>query len=133
MDDPELLPLCAMTGVLILCAAMIGFVWIREKRPEDRAHQLLEAWLSPAQLEQFRTSGYFDVIGSDSGKLYRVRHGRQMNVDELDSGGKPLTTWCFLPGGRLPVSDVMLAQKIALETDEKITLVIAHKGFVRRA
>jgi len=128
MDDPELQALCAMVGALIPCVVIIGLVWISEKQSRDRARRLLEAWLSPAQLEQFRTSGYFDVIGSDSGRIYRLRQGRQMNVDELDNRSKPLALWCVLPEGRLPVCDIMLAQKIALETDEKGTLAIAHKG-----
>ena len=130
MDDPGLQALCAMAGVLILCAVAIGFVWIRDKQPADRAHRLFEEWLSPSQREQFRTTGYFDVIGSDSRKLYRVRKGFQMNVDELDRSGNLVSHWCFLPEGRLPICDIMLAQKIALETDETRTLTIARKGFV---
>jgi hypothetical protein len=31
---------------------------------------------------------YFEVIGSDTGKGYRIRHARMMNVDELDSVGR---------------------------------------------
>ena len=51
-----------------------------------------------------------------------------MNIDELDSGNKPTAVWCFLPQGRLPIGDIMLAQKIALESDEHNALAIAHKN-----
>jgi len=61
---------------------------------------------------------YFEVIGSDTGKRYRIRHGRMMNVDKLDSVGNRVCEWCFLPEGKLAAGDVMLAQKIALETFE---------------
>jgi hypothetical protein len=41
----------------------------------------------PLQAEQYSSYRYFEVIGSDTGKRYRIRHGRMMNVDELDSVG----------------------------------------------
>ena len=61
---------------------------------------------------------YFEVTGGDSGKHYRIRPTRQMNVDELDQHGVR-TTHCFGPEGELPIGDMMLAQKIALENDER--------------
>jgi hypothetical protein len=125
--------------LLMLCALAAGMVWAdapgrcrswakRRREPEERARALLERWLSPAQLEQYRRHGYFDVIGGDSGRRYRVRQGRQMNIDELDGSGRPAAVWCFLPQGCLPTGDVMLAQKIALENEEQIALAIARKN-----
>jgi hypothetical protein len=35
--------------------------------------------------------------------------------------------WCFVPSGHLVAGDVMLAQKIALETNERAALVVANK------
>jgi hypothetical protein len=100
----------------------------RRKEPEERGRALLERWLSPTQLEQYRQHRYFEVIGCDSGRRYRVRHGRQMNVHELDDRGRTAAVWCLLPQGRLPTGDVMLAQKIALENEEQIALAIARKN-----
>jgi hypothetical protein len=40
-----------------------------------------------------------------------------MNVLELDDAGVPQSGWCFVPSVHLVAGDVMLAQKIALETD----------------
>jgi hypothetical protein len=51
-----------------------------------------------------------------------------MNIEELDGGGAHVTTWCFAEEGKLPVEDIMLAQKIALETDERTVLGIANRG-----
>jgi len=56
-----------------------------------------------------------------------------MNIDELDSAGNKVCEWCFLPEGNLAAGDVMLAQKIALETFESEALAIANQGGGRRA
>jgi len=45
--------------------------------------------------------------------------------NELDDAGHPKMGWCFLPEGRLVPGDVMLAQKIALETSEIRALSVA--------
>jgi hypothetical protein len=39
-----------------------------------------------------------------------------MNIHELDGAGRPRVGWCFAPKGYLVAGDVMLAQKIALES-----------------
>ncbi len=44
-----------------------------EGTPEGRSLRLLRQWLSPAQREQFARKGYFEVVGSDSGKRYRIQ------------------------------------------------------------
>jgi hypothetical protein len=67
---------------------------------------------------------HFEVVGSDTGTRYRIRHGRMMNIDELDSAGNKVCEWCFLPAGNLAIGDVMLAQKIALETYESGALAV---------
>jgi hypothetical protein len=71
---------------------------------------------------------HFEVIGSDTGARYRIRHGRMMNIEELDFAGNKVCAWCFLPEGGLVAGDCMLAQKIALETFERKALVIANRG-----
>jgi hypothetical protein len=50
-----------------------------------------------------------------------------MNVHELDDAGRFQMGWCFLPEGYLVRGDVMLAQKIALETSEIRALSVAVK------
>jgi hypothetical protein len=79
-----------------------------------KGNALLKQWLSPVQLAQYGKYGYFEVVGGSSGKHYRIRPTRQMNVDELDQQGVRIGTWCFGPEGDLPIGDVMPAQKIAL-------------------
>ena len=94
---------------------------------ESRGITLLREWLSPAQRAQFDASKSFDVVGCDSGRRYRVHYGRVTNVHEIDGAGQPVTGWCFLPSGGLVAGDVMLAQKIALETNEQAVLAVANR------
>jgi hypothetical protein len=97
------------------------------KLRNTRGLRLLKDWLSLAQLESYETHGYFDVIGSDSGTIYRIHHGVQANVEQLDTFGQTVCAWCFVPEGNLVPGDVMLAQKIALEADERAAIDVAVK------
>ena len=98
-----------------------------ESTPEGRSLRLLREWLSPAQREQFARKGYFEVIGSDSGKQYRIHAGAAVNVCEIDERGRLQDGLCFMPIGALPIGDVMLAQKIALETSEAEVCAVAGR------
>ena len=104
--------------------------WFRDagpaREPERRSLKLMQRWLSDAQREQFDTRGYFDVIGNHTGRRYRIRAGISTNIDELDSFGRSVAGWCFVPADSLPTGDVMLAQKIALENDEESALKVAR-------
>jgi hypothetical protein len=103
----------------------------RINESEARGLKLLKEWLSQEQLAQYEKYKYFDVTGSHSGKRYRIRHGTGTNVYELDGAGRPRAGWCFVPKDYLVVGDVMLAQKIALETDERGALAIANNFLPR--
>jgi hypothetical protein len=94
---------------------------------EARGLKLLREWLSQEQLAQYDASGFFDVTGCNSGNRYRVHRGAAMNIVEIDDVGGIRTGWCFIPKACLVAGDVMLAQKIALETDERGALAIAKK------
>jgi len=97
---------------------------------EARGLELLKEWLSPEQFAQYAATSYFEVTGCHSGKRYRISHGTSMNIQELDGAGRPRVGWCFAPKGYLVAGDVMLAQKIALETDERGALAVANKFLV---
>jgi hypothetical protein len=102
-------------------------VLLSENDCEARGLKLLREWLSPEQLAQFNANNYFDVIGGDSGKKYRIRYGSSMNVEELDDRGRPRACYCFLPDLQLVPGDIVLAQKIALEANELAALAVANK------
>ena len=109
----------------------IGSTMLYGSEPPDpaaagRAEALLREWLSPQQTEELDARGYFHVVGSESGKRYRIKRGRSMNVIELGGDGDPLVGRCFVPQGRLAAGYIMLGQKIALETQERKALAKAN-------
>jgi hypothetical protein len=131
-------PMIAMVlFLLVWCLkGLVAFREIRRQRQgksrnalaleaNARGLMLLKNWLSPAQLRSYEKYEYFEVIGSDSGGIYRIHHGKQANVEQLNSRGQPVCAWCFLPEGDLVPGDIMLAQKIALETNEREALAVA--------
>jgi hypothetical protein len=93
----------------------------------ERGIRLLKENLTTAQRQQLEKHAYFEVVGGRSGKRYRIRHGRSMNIDQLDKNGRRVCGWCFFPSGCLVAGDVMLAQKVALELFELEALKIANK------
>jgi hypothetical protein len=128
------LQLCADLCVALSTCACILVVIATAERPrptspqaEERALALLLSWLSPEQACQYKSRQHFEVIGSDTGTRYRIRHGQMANIDQLDSAGKRVCKWCFVPAGSLATGDCMLAQKIALETFETKALAISNR------
>lgn len=97
----------------------------RESGPEARGLRLLRNWLTSEQRVQFEAEQYFDVIGCHTGRCYRIHHGTANNVHLMSADG-PIVGRCFVPIGYLAAGDVMLAQKIALETDELGALAVAN-------
>ena len=136
MGYADLLATAAVPLGILLVACGIALVlyelvtgWrARRTNAERKAATLLKQWLTPAQLAQYETQGHFDVTGCHTGRRYRIRHGRQANIIELDARGGRLSAWCFGPEGELPTGDVLLAQKIALETDEFAAIGIANRS-----
>jgi hypothetical protein len=78
---------------------------------EGRGVNLLREWLSPEQRAQFDAKRYFEVVGCDSGKRYRIHYGETTNVHEIGDNDLPSVGWCFMPEGSLAAGDVMLAKK----------------------
>ena len=102
--------------------------WARcNDAPQTRGLRLLRTWLSPEQRAQFDALGYFDVIGGVSGRRYRIYPGVSANIHEIGEDGAPKMGWCFAPNGGLVPGDVMLAQKVALETSECAALAVANR------
>ncbi|HXD39246.1 MAG TPA: hypothetical protein VN649_01700 [Ramlibacter sp.] len=85
-----------------------------------RSRVLLERALTPEQRRDLFARGYFYVKGRRFN--YRIREGHSGNVDALDSRGCVIDRFCAHPLGRVPVYDVMLAQKLWIETDEAMFL-----------
>jgi hypothetical protein len=87
----------------------------------DRAVALLESMLSPDQMQRYRLTGAFEVIGSH-GTLYRVNRGVSGNIEWIKPDGSVGGRLCAHPdmiNGWLPEADVHLSQMLALMTDER--------------
>jgi hypothetical protein len=96
-----------------------------------RSMELLVENLSPTQRAQYKRWNYFDVIGSDTGNRYRIRRAHVLNVELLDDNGRRTAVLCFMPEGHLPMGDVMLSQKLALELFEAQAINVANRSPIR--
>lgn len=83
----------------------------RRMRAGQRAKSLLLATMTPEQRASYERHGHFDVC--IDGKTYRIKQGSHGNVSLVDERG-PIERYCVQPSG-VPVEDMMLAQKLALE------------------
>ena len=88
----------------------------------EKSLALLQSWLSPEQLDEFKKTNSFEVTGSRSKKRYRILQSTAFNVSPLGESYK----LCFVPDGADSVGDIMLAQKIMLENDEPKALAVAN-------
>jgi hypothetical protein len=122
----------AVVALIVMAALLHEYRRPRARTPaEKRAVALLLSWLTPEQEKQWQARGEFDVIGGDTGRRYRITYRAVMNVHELDPDGHSVKQWCFGPAGGLAVGDVLLAQKISLETMETKALAIANSQTFR--
>jgi hypothetical protein len=97
------------------------------RQTEEKSLALLCSWLTADQHKQWEGERKFEVIGCDTGRRYRITDSMSMNVLQLDTSGHTIAKFCFLPAGSLALGDVLLAQKVALETMELEALAVANK------
>lgn len=108
--------------------ACVGSGYANTGEITKKSFDLLRSWLSKSQLEDFNVLRHFDVIGSRTGTRYRISQRSSFNVEELSSAGYPIAMLCFIPQGAHAMGDIMLAQKVMLETDEPSALKIANRS-----
>jgi hypothetical protein len=94
-----------------------------QKAANERAAALLDAHLTGEQRACKEKSSYIPVTGSAGGS-YRIYLYRIYNIRRVD-GGTETHRVCAGPGGNLPLDDYLLAQMLALRSDEH--------GFLARA
>lgn len=82
----------------------------------DRATRLLLAHLTPEQRGQYDHDHSFIV--NVKGRRYQVKEGWSGNVKRLNDAGAVAESFCIHFGEMIPIPDLMLAQKLMLETDE---------------
>jgi len=107
--------------VAVLLWLTLAVSWASHRTAESKGLTLLLSNLTAEQRYQYQTFGYFDALGSVTGKLYRIYQGKSRNVIELGSH-RVAPGRCFMPQGDLVEGDCMLAQKIAIENYEEEVL-----------
>lgn len=104
----------------------------QRKEADDRAEVLLVDNLSARQRAEYREHRHFTVHGK-SGYRYRVRRGRQGNIDVVNRDGVIEARLCAHPVEQVPDADTMLAQKLWLEHDDRAFEGMANRSWVRKA
>ena len=99
-------------------------------RAEARAMELLFSCLTTQQRDEYERTKAFTVI-SNKGNIFKIRRGKQHNIDRYDLQGNHLENWCVCPQGLIPTADTMLAQKMHLEHDEDALMRRANITLVR--
>jgi hypothetical protein len=119
-------PRALITALTLAAIAVLRLPQSDLRRAEAKGLSLLRSWLTPEQDEQWSRDSEFEVVGCDTGARYRITNGTTMNVIELDKNGRSVKRWCFTPVGPIVQGDVLLAQKIALETMENYARSLAN-------
>lgn len=92
------------------------------KESEERAYALLLRLLSREQREMYERKRYFQAIGHKTRHLYRVKHDRQINVQDVTAGHR----LCYVCPD-VPLYDQLAAQKLLIEGDEDHFLAVARR------
>ena len=102
------------------------------KRARRRARALLEENLSREQRKELKRKGYFHVYSS-RGNVFRIAREFPFNVRLAGEAKRSRIFFCLEAEDPLvPVEDVMLAQKLMLETDEGEFLRLANMAYIPR-
>lgn len=94
-----------------------------------RAARLLNGCLTPKQRRELRKKQYIQVTGQD-GQLYRIEERGHQNVFLIQEG-VPVFQYCVVSREKIPVPDLMLAQKLMLESSLEDFMKLANKWDLR--
>jgi hypothetical protein len=100
--------------------------YARRCADEAGAMVFLNDNLSVEQRDQLRRFGYFEVVGGETKRRYRIRGAYRLNVEEVSATGTRIRLLCFGPAEGVALGRVMLAQKLALELFEREALAVAN-------
>jgi hypothetical protein len=91
-----------------------------------RAAGLLLSHLTPGQIQEWDTLGYFSVRGSAGGE-YRIGPGSLSNVRQRVEENRARAL-CAVPAEALPMPDIHFAQMMMIRADEPGFLAVAVAG-----
>lgn len=85
-----------------------------DTKAAERSRVLLESFLNPAQLAEFREDQTFHMTIQD-GRRFKITSRMGYNVYLLDDQGVKQASYCVISREAVPLFDQMLAQKVMLE------------------
>ncbi len=103
----------------------------RATAAQERAEELLIEMLSDEQRRTREVHGFFEVVGSESGRTYRIRHGIVNNVDRLTEDRRHRDRIMCAHPPEIPDADCHLAQMLLLVTDENAFWDVANHHEIR--
>lgn len=121
---------------LLIFAGILHWLYVREEgdaTAKERAEQLLQASLTPAQYQQLQKHGYFELPSRlDPERFYRIPHARRrVQVFQTDALGETLlyrkmAELCVIACEQIPDADLVLTHKWMIEADERSYLSLAN-------
>lgn len=97
-----------------------------QRLANEKAGVLLESYLSPVQLRQWKRKRMFACQGGSTGRFYIVNNHRNINVTRVDRLGLVVEKLCAVPvDDEIPLNDHLLGVKMLIESDEERYLSIA--------
>lgn len=90
----------------------------------QKAEELLLLHLTPEQQKSYKSKGYFETAVND--KRYRLYKGRSGNIKLLNKENKEVQSMCVHPCDSIPDHDTVLAQLLALHTNESLLVRTAN-------
>lgn len=97
---------------------------------DKRAEELLKKHLDQKQREQYEKDKKFRVRSKD-GAEFELASLWSGNAVELTPDGKRLARFCIHPREYVPIPDLLLAQKLMLETDPETFRKTANRSEIR--
>lgn len=93
-----------------------------------KAEKFLLEKLSPTQRLDWKTNNFFLVKGNITGISYKLKLGRIYNIEAF-LFGKRIGMFCITSkNDNIPIYDLLLAQKLLIETDEQAFINMANLG-----
>ncbi len=106
---------CSSSGTYVAFAPQSDGEY--DETAKNKAMSLLKSVLDDQQIKDLESNSYFFLVGS-AGNRYKINASYMIgNVEEIDDDGM-VAKYCAHPMN-VPIGDVILAQKVWLETDEE--------------
>ena len=100
----------------------------KKEAAKKRSLELLFSHLTTKEAETFKEHGFFEVIGGETGTVYRIRNDPSLvaNIDVMNGPVRTHRLCAHADRWTIPIGDQLLSQKVMLEVQEREFLRIAN-------